>query len=125
MNDTRWSEFGSDIDREVRKWKRKGWSDAKIARATYSMENDTRHKASIRVREMAEFKEQSLPLAESWLAFIRECYEKLNGDSFYLMLHFGCEGNRVRALGEKSVAMCTARAEDLMYLKYDVLYRIT
>jgi hypothetical protein len=123
FNDAKRSLTEAEISRKVRKWKRKGWGEAKVNRALSSIREDQRLKAESLALAIAEKKERSAPAGDSWMAFVRGCNEELDGESFYLLLRWAGGSRRIGVAEEVATPIADLKALDLMYWKEDVAYR--
>ncbi len=106
---------------ELKKLKRKGWSEAKIRRW---LEQKEQTKEKHVRRDEARATNQT-PVAQYWVDFISAVLGSKCIGRVGILLHFyhmDVEGERIKILGNESVKLDELTPRLLMEMEYDVLY---
>ncbi len=106
------------LERKLRRLRRQGWSEAKIARWMQEQEN-TRDKER---REREGLREAQRGSVDRWIELVRELLETGTSHSFGLLLHWGHEF-RVDIEDEQHFTLSQLGEELLLAMEEDVLYR--
>lgn len=108
-------------EHELKKLRRKGWSEAKIRR-WLGQKEQTKEK---HVREDESRVGCEMPVARYWVDFISAVLNSKCTDRVGILLHFyhtDVEGERIKLLGNERVKLEGLTPRVLMEMQYDVLY---
>lgn len=108
-------------ERELKKLRRKGWSEAKIQRWLEQKEQ-TKEK---HVREDETLAEGNTPVAQHWVDCISQVLSSKCTDRVGILLHFyhvDVEGERVKILGQERIKLEELTPRLLMEMKEDIVY---
>jgi hypothetical protein len=108
-------------DRELKKLRKQGWSEAKIQRW---IEQKEQTKVRNVLKEEADA-QADLPLAEHWIRFITDLLESGYTSKFGLLLHWyhgGVENERIQIQSTEKVTLTELSPGQLTRMKEDVLY---
>lgn len=108
-------------EHELKKLRRKGWSETKILRWLEQKER-TKEK---HVREDEARAESNTPVPRYWVDFISAVLNSKCTDRVGILLHFyqmGVEDERVKILGHERVKLEELTPRLLMEMEYDVVY---
>jgi hypothetical protein len=108
-------------EHELKKLRRKGWSEAKIRRWLEQKEQ-TKEKHA---REDEARAGSVMPVARYWVDFISAVLNSKCTDRVGILLHFyhmDVEGERIKLLGNERVKLEGLTPRALMEMEYDVLY---
>ena len=108
-------------EHELKKLRRKGWSEAKILRWLEQKEQ-TKEK---HVREDEARARSHTPAAQHWVDFISAVLNSRCTDKVGILLHFyhmDVQGERIKILGKKRVGAGELTPRVLMEMEYDVVY---
>ena len=108
-------------DREVKKFRKQGWSEAKINRWLEQKEQ-TRERHG---REDEALAKGTQPELENWLEFLNDLLTTKVAHKFGLLLHWyhtSVESERIKIHRRESVSLSDVNAERLMRIEEDVLY---
>jgi hypothetical protein len=110
-------------DRVLKKFRKQGWSEAKINRWVEQKEQTKeRH-----LREEAALSEGDTPELELWLGFLNDLFDSKHVQKFGLLLHWyhtSLEGERIRIQRREKLRRSDLTAERLRRIEEDVLYEI-
>lgn len=110
-----------DHEHELKKLRRKGWSEAKIQRWLEQKEQ-TKEK---HLREDEALAGRNTPVARDWAEFISELLGSRCTDRIGILLHFyhtGVDSERVKILGKEKVKLEELTPKLLMGMREDVVY---
>jgi hypothetical protein len=108
-------------EHELKKLKRKGWSEAKIGRWV-GQKGQTREKHA---REDEARARSNTPVAQYWVDFISAVLNSKCTGKVGILLHFyhmGVEGERIKIVRNERVKREELTPRLLMEMEYDVLY---
>lgn len=115
---------GRDVEQEVAKLRRRGWSEAKVGRWRLQVEGD-------RVRRRREERGQAgrgVPSAGQWVTLVREVLGSGATPRIGLLLHWyagGVESERIQLKSQRQVPRSELTPELLMRMDEDVLYEFS
>ncbi len=118
-----WEKSSTKSSGQFKKWKKKGWSEAKIQRALFSMEMDTKNKENSKTREVNSLMKQSVPEAQNWIDLMKVVKQYLIEKPLYLMLIWDNGDYRAFPRKEKSVFLEQLESEELLYWQEGIAYR--
>jgi hypothetical protein len=108
-------------ERELNKFRKQGWSEAKIQRWVEQKEQTKeRHQREDEARATG-----STPELNQWVEFISELLESGKSRKLGLLLHWyqgGIESERINILGREKVKLTELNPERLMKMNEDMLY---
>lgn len=110
-----------NYDRETKRFRKQGWSEAKIQRWLEQKEQ-TKEK---HLREDEARAKTGTPDAAHWMAFIIDVLKSGHTHQIGLLLHLyhgGVESERIKLLGREKVKSKELNPKRLMEIKEDVLY---
>jgi hypothetical protein len=110
-----------NYEHEIKKMKRKGWSEAKIRRWLEQKEQ-TKEKHT---REDERLAKSNTPLARDWAEFISDVLGSKCTGSIGILLHFyhtDVENERIKILGKEKVKLDELTPRRLMEMKEDLVY---
>lgn len=120
LNNPAASEMAS-YERELKKFRKQGWSEAKIKRWLEQKEQTKeRH-----LREDEARAQGSTPELDQWVDFITDMLTSGRTRGIGLLLHMyqrGVESERIDLLGKERVRVADLTPERLLRMKEDVLY---
>ena len=118
---TRQTTNGLSYDRDVKKFRKEGWSEAKINRWLEQKEQTReRHR-----REDEALAKGGGPELERWLKFLNDLLKTKVASKFGLLLHWyhtSVESERIKIQRRECVRLSDVNAERLMRIQEDVLY---
>jgi len=107
-------------ERELKKFRKQGWSKAKIKRWLEQKEQTKeRH-----LRQDAALAEGSAPELERWVRFLNDLFDSRHAHKFGLLLHWyhtSVEGERIKIQRREKLRLSEVNAERLMKIEEDVL----
>lgn len=108
-------------ERDLKKFRRQGWSEAKIERWLEQKEQTkARHQREDEARAQV-----STPELDQWINFVTDLLKSGKAPRLGLLLHLyrgGIESERVKILHRENVKLAELNPERLMRIKEDVLY---
>ncbi len=102
------------LERKVKAWRRKKWSEEKIARAVASMTDETLHKRADDGDD-----------TEQWVEFLSALLRRSGGPHVSLVLHWTRNEREFDVTGVQKIQLGQASHKDLLDWEEDVLYVCT
>lgn len=113
----------SSYERDLKKFRKQGWSEAKIKRWLEQKEQTKeRHR-----REDAALAEGGGPELDRWIEFLNDLIGSDLSPRFGLLVHWyhgGIEGERIKIQRREKVRFSEVTPERLMKIEEDVLYEV-
>ena len=110
-------------DLELKRFRKQGWTEAKIKRWVEQKEQ-TRER---HLREDGAIAGSTTPELESELSFLNDLFDSTNTQKFGILLHWyhaNIESERIEIQRTEKLRLSEVNAERLMRIKDDVLYEI-
>jgi hypothetical protein len=112
---------GANLEREVERFRKHGWSEAKIQR--WREQKDQARER--RLREEEAHGQANAPLADQWVRFITALLESGRTPRAGILLHLyrrNIESERIRVSQKERVELVRLTPQMLMEMREDVLY---